>query len=80
MTTRTSFWKDAAASLPPEVRQRYAADLEAAERFEELFDLAIEGWGSARRALAKSCLASAQGLRKAARFLDAAAQHLPPAH
>jgi hypothetical protein len=80
MTTNTSFWKNATASLPPEVRHRYAADLEAAERFEELLDLGIEAWGTARRALAKACLAAAQALRKTARFLDAAAQRLFPAH
>jgi hypothetical protein len=66
MTTSTSFWKNAAASLPPEVRHRYAADLEAAERFEELFDLGIEACGVARRALTKVCLAAAQALRKTA--------------
>jgi hypothetical protein len=55
MTTTTSFWKNAAACLPPEARRRYAADFEAAERFELLLDLGIEACGIATRALAKGC-------------------------
>jgi len=38
----TSFWKDAAASLPPALRDRYAADFEAAERYEHLLEFGIE--------------------------------------
>jgi hypothetical protein len=72
----TSFWKNAGASLPAAVRQRYAADFEAAERFERLLDLGIDACGFLRRALAKSFQAVAQGLRTAARVLDAAARHL----
>lgn len=76
----TSFWKDALASLSPEIRHRYAADFEAAERYEYVLDLIIEGWGYARHALAKSCQAAALGLRTAARCLDAAAQRLFPTY
>lgn len=80
MTTSTSFWKDAAASLPPEVRRRYAPDFEAAERLDKLLDLGIAAWGIARRVVARSCEAAAQGLRTAARLLDAAARRLFIAH
>lgn len=64
----TSFWKDIAAQLPPEIRQRYAGELKAAERFEEVLDFYIEAWGYARRALAKSGDAAAQRLRTARRL------------
>ena len=72
----TSFWKQAAASLPPEVRRRYAADFEAAERFEYLVDIGIEAWGFARRALAKTCQVAAYALLTAARILHTAARRL----
>jgi hypothetical protein len=74
----TSFWKEAAASLPPAIRDRYAADLKAAERYEHLIDFGIEGWRIGRRALAKGCQAAAHALRAAARFLDSAARHIRP--
>ena len=73
-----SFWKDAAASLPPAIRDRYAADFAAAERYEHLFDSGIEAWRIARRGLAKSCQAAAHALRAGARFLDGAARHIRP--
>ena len=72
----TSFWKDAAASLPPAVRERYAAHFKAAERYEQLFDLAVETWRGTRPALAKGCRAAAQTLRAAARRLDSTARHI----
>ncbi len=75
-TMSTSFWKEAAASLPPEVRRRYTANFEAAERFEYLVDVGIEAWGFARRTLAKSCQVAAHTLRTAARILDTAARRL----
>lgn len=74
----TSFWKKAAASLPPEIRDRYAAHFEAAERYEHLLDFGIEAWPVARRALAKGCHGAAHALRMAARSLDSAARHLKP--
>jgi hypothetical protein len=46
-----SFWKNAARSLPPEVRWRYAKLFEAAERYERLLDLALDAGGHALRAL-----------------------------
>jgi hypothetical protein len=44
---KTDFWRNAASSLPPHVRARYAHDFEAAERL----DLALESAGRAYRAL-----------------------------
>jgi len=64
-----SFWKEAAASLPPSVRRRYAMELEAMERYDVLMDVAMDTWHHARRVLAKSCMA-------AARMFDNAAQRL----
>jgi hypothetical protein len=74
----TSFWKEAAASLPPATRDRYAAHFEAAERYEHLLELGIETWRVARRALAKCCQVVAHGLRAAARFLESAARNIRP--
>jgi hypothetical protein len=79
-TMTTLFWKDALASLPPDVQRRYAATFEAAERFETLLDLGIEAWGSAKHALAKICQASARAMRVTARILDSAAHRLLPVH
>ena len=76
----TSFWKDALASLPPSVQRRYAADFEAAERFEWLLDLGVEAWGFARHALAKICQAAAHAMRGMAGILDGAAHRLLRAH
>ena len=64
-----SFWKDAAASLPPSVQRRYATELEAMGRYDVLMDVAVDAWRYARRALGKSCQA-------AARIFDNAARHL----
>jgi hypothetical protein len=75
-----SFWKDALASLPPNVQRRYTASFEAAERFEALLDLGIEAWGSAKHALAKICQASARAMRGAAHILEGAARRLLPMH
>jgi len=41
---RTRFWQRAYASLPPRVRERHAAHLRAAERWELALDAAIEFW------------------------------------
>lgn len=72
----TLFWKNALASLPPEVQRRYAATFEAAERFEMMLDQAIEAWGSAKHALGKIFRAAAHAMRRAARILDSAAHRL----
>ncbi|HEY7742119.1 MAG TPA: hypothetical protein VIA19_03650 [Burkholderiales bacterium] len=74
-----SFWRTAAASLPPQVRWRHAGLFEAAERYELLFDLVATSGGRARRALAQACRGVADALRGAARRLDVAAHRLMPA-
>jgi len=79
-TMTTLFWKDALASLPPNVQRRYAASFDAAERFEALLDLGIEAWRSAKHALAKICQAAARAMRGTARILDGAAHRLLPMH
>ncbi len=68
------FWKEVAAALPPEVRERYATTLATGARVEYAFDLAIAAWRVARQALATGCRAGARNLRRAARSLDAAAR------
>jgi hypothetical protein len=49
----TPFWKNALASLPAEVRSRYAYDIAAAERWELRIDKALKRWARARTALTK---------------------------
>jgi len=71
-----SFWKTAAASLPPQVQWRYARLFEAAEQFEQLLDFVLTARGRAHRTLAHACRGLADALRNAARALDAAAWHL----
>ncbi len=66
---KESFWKQIAASLPPQVRHRYAAELEMMERCDALFDAASDAWRRGRRGLGKGC-------RAGARMLDGAAQRL----
>ena len=39
---KTKFWRDAAARLPAEVRERHVADLQRAERWELALDQLIE--------------------------------------
>ena len=73
-----SFWKTAAASLPPQVQWRYARLFETAERFEQLLELVVTSGGRARRALAQTFRGVAKTLRKTARKLDVAARRLTP--
>ena len=68
-----SFWKTAAASLPPHVQERYASLFQAAEEYEPVIDFIVTARGRAHRALARSCHNLADALRNAARALDAAA-------
>ena len=49
---KTTFWRNAAASLPDGVRARYLADLEQAERMELMLDSAIEAVGRAKASFA----------------------------
>ena len=55
-----SFWKDAAASLPPSVQRRYATEIEAMGRYDLLMDVAVDAWRNTRRVLGKGCLAAAR--------------------
>jgi hypothetical protein len=73
-----SFWKTAAASLPPTVRWRYAKLFEAADEFEQLLDFVLSKRGRAYSALASACRGVADGLRKSARRLDVKARRLTP--
>ena len=71
-----SFWKTAAASLPPHVQERYASLFEAAEQYEPVIDFIVTARGRAHRALARVCRGMADALRNTARALDAAAWRL----
>ena len=51
---RTAFWRNAAASLPAEVGDRYLLDLERAERWELALTRAIEALTRAKSALGRS--------------------------
>lgn len=73
-----SFWKTAAASLPPQVQQRYARLFEAADEYEPLLDFVMTARGRAHRALAHACRGLADALRNAAGKLDIAARRLTP--
>jgi hypothetical protein len=66
---KESFSKQVAASLPPQVRRRYAAELDMMERCEVMLDAIALAWSRGRRGLGKGC-------RAAARMLDGAAQRL----
>lgn len=69
----TSFWQDALAALPPAIQWRYAPYFEAAERWERNLDVALDLWGRAKRALARSF---AKVLRRSAGTLELAARRL----
>ena len=51
---KTAFWKNAAASLPAEIRDRYALDLERAERWELALGRAVEALTRAKAALGRT--------------------------
>lgn len=71
-----SFWKDAANSLPPQSRHRYAAYFERAERFEHVLDAGISAWRMAKQGFASGLEVLARGFRTAARRLDSAAHRV----
>ena len=73
-----SFWRTAAASLPPHVQQRYASLFEAAEEYEPVIEFIVTARVRAHRALAQGCRGLADALRNAARALDVAARRLTP--
>ncbi|MBI4292434.1 MAG: hypothetical protein HY661_13235 [Betaproteobacteria bacterium] len=72
----TSFWEKAALSLPPQVRDRYAAQLEAAERVERLLDSVIEVWDSTTRTLAKGYRKTSHSVHWAGRHFQAPARRV----
>ena len=51
---KTKFWRDAAARLPAEVRERHAADLQRAERWELGLERVIETLARAKAAFART--------------------------
>jgi hypothetical protein len=51
---KTKFWRDAAARLPAEVRERHAADLQRAERWELALDRAIEAYARVKAAFGRA--------------------------
>ncbi len=50
---KTKFWRDVAARLPAEVRERHAADLQRAERWELALDRAFEAFARVKGAFAR---------------------------
>ena len=50
---KTAFWRNAAASLPAQVRARYMLDLERAERWELALARAVEALTRAKSALGR---------------------------
>jgi hypothetical protein len=74
----TSFWKEAANSLPAPVRDRYAAYFEAAERWEIVLDAAVDACRLGKHALAEACRGAARLFRATAGLLDAAARSFTP--
>jgi len=48
---KTTFWRNAAASLPPAVRARYVGEFERAERWELALENAIRVFTRAKQAL-----------------------------
>ena len=51
---KTKFWRDVAARLPAEVRERHAADLQRAERWELALDQLIEAFARVKAAFARA--------------------------
>ncbi len=51
---KTAFWRNAAASLPTEIRDRYALDIERAERWELALAAAIEALTRAKAAFGRT--------------------------
>jgi hypothetical protein len=51
--TEESFWKKAAASLPPHVQRRYGHLFEAAEQYEPVMEFIVDGCARGSRAIAR---------------------------
>jgi hypothetical protein len=75
---RASIIEELGASLPAELRVRYAGELAAAARVEPLIDLGLGAWDFTVRALARVFEGVARGLHAGARSLDVAARRLTP--
>ena len=65
--TTESFWKKAAASLPPHVQRKYGHLFEAAERYEPVVEFLVDGCRDASSALARMFHARAAHREKTAR-------------
>jgi len=77
-TTLTSIMEELGASLPDEVRTRYAEELATAIRVAPVLDMGFATWESAVHVLAQTFRGIAQALRATARGLDVAARRLMP--
>ena len=51
---KTKFWRDAAARLPVEVRERHLAELQRAERWELALDRAFERFARVKAAFSRA--------------------------
>jgi hypothetical protein len=51
---KTTFWKNAANTLPAEIRGRYLLDIEQAERWELGIDAVVEAWARAKDAVSRT--------------------------
>jgi len=75
-----SILEDLAASLPAELRTRYAEELLTAARVAPVIDLGFAMWDVTVRTVAGTIRGIAQGLRAGAWCLDVAARRLMPLH
>jgi hypothetical protein len=78
--TLASIMEELGASLPAELRARYAEELSAAARVAPLIDFGLAAWNFSVRALARVFQGAAWGLRAGARSLDVTARRLTPMH
>lgn len=78
--TLLSILEELAASLPDEMRTRYAEELLTAARVAPVIDLGFAMWDFTVRTVAGIIHGIAQGLRAGAWCLDVAARRLMPLH
>lgn len=67
------------ASLPEDLRRRYASELAAAERVEPLINFGLAAWNFGVGTIARGIQAAARGLHAAARSLEGVACRMAPA-
>jgi len=79
-TTLVSIMEELGASLPDELRTRYAEELATAARVAPAIDLGFAAWDLTVRVLAWAFQGVARGLRAGAWCLDVAARRLMPLH